>query len=318
MKTAAAPAAIALALLISACGSESDADSGPTVSATTGVLADISERIAGEDARVEQAIPEGSSPHDFQLSASDRAEIDDSILLVHNGLGLEPGVPVDQVEAPAFALTDHAGELLRSEGPGDHGDEEGEEHAKEGDEHAEEGGGLDPHVWMDPTRVASALPALAEALAEADPEHADGYRSRAERYATELRALDRELRESLNAVPEGERRLVTSHDALGYFADRYGFRVVATPFPASGVEAEASAARIRDVEAAVRRTGVPAVFATDGDNPEVLEMIAGDTGVEVVDELLVESPGSVGGYVEMLRHDAELIARALSPSTNGE
>ena len=282
MKTpVAASLAIALALVVSACGSESEGGSeGPTISATTGVLADITEQIAGDDARVEQVIPEGSSPHDFQLSADDRAQIDDSILLVSNGLGLEPGIPVDQVDSPTFALT-------------------------------EEAGGSDPHLWMDPTRVAAALPALAEALAQADPEHAEGYRSRARSYAAELETLDGELREMLAGVPEDERELVTSHDALGYFAARYGFTIVATPFPASGVEAEPSATRIRDVEEVIRRTGVPAVFAEEGDNPEVLEMIADETGVEVVDDLLVEAPGSAGSYVEMLRHDAELIAEAL-------
>jgi len=275
---------VSLALLAGACGSDADqASEGPTVSATTGILADITERVAGDDAGVEQVIPEGSSPHDFQLSAADRAAIEDSILLVHNGTGLEQGIPVERIETAQFALTEHAGELLSG----------------------------DPHVWMDPTRIARALPALADTLAEADPEHAEGYRGRADEYAAELSALDRELAATLRAVPRRNRELVTSHDALGYFAARYGFEVVATTFPASGVEAETSAARIREVEDVVRQTGVPTVFAEHEDDPEVLELVAEDTGVQVSDELLVESPGSAGSYVAMLRHDAALIAAGL-------
>ena len=302
-------AAALLAFALSACGSDSDSESesgsGTTVTATTGILADITEQVAGEDAEVVQLIPDSASPHDFSLSAADRAELEDSSLLVINGADLEAGIPVDEVDVTTYALTDHVGELLPFQEEGEHAEGE-EEHADE-----EEGGG-DPHVWMDPTRVAAALPSLADALAEADPEHAADYRRRADQYADRVRALDAELETTLGAIPPQNRELVTSHDALGYFADRYGLHVVATPFPASGPEAEASAQSIQEVEDAIDRTGVPAVFAESSDDPQVLEQIADRTGVEVVDGLLIESPGEAGNYVEMLRTDAEAIAAALA------
>jgi len=302
--------ALGLAVLAAACGSESEGDSGePRVTATTGIVADITEQVAGEDAEVEQLIPDGSSPHDFQLSAADRAGIEDSALVVYNGAGLEAGVPIEDFDVDRFALTEQAGRLLPAAEAGAHEEEAGEE------EHAEEGG--DPHVWMDPSRTSRALPALAAALAEADPQHADGYRARAKEYAAELTALDGELERALAAIPAANRELVTSHDALGYLADRYGLEVIATPFPPSGAEAEASAARLRQVEDAIREAQVPAVFAEAEDDPEVLELVAGETGVEVVDDLLVESPADTGSYVEMLRHDAELIAAALSAPADG-
>ena len=305
--TIAASLALGLALLVAACGSDSEGSSdGPRVTATTGIVADIAERVAGDHAEVEQLIPDGSSPHDFQLSAKDRAGIEDSVLVVSNGAGLESGVQVEDFDVDGFALTDHVGTLLPA---GEAGAHEEDEDPEGEEEHADEAG--DPHVWMDPTRTARALPALAEALAAADAEHANGYRNRAEEYAAELTALDRELERGLAEVPPADRELVTSHDALAYFADRYGFEVIATPFPSSGAEAEASAAHLRDVERAIARSEVPAVFAEAEDDPEVLELIAGDTGVEVIDDLLVESPADTGSYVEMLRHDAELIAMAL-------
>jgi ABC-type Zn uptake system ZnuABC Zn-binding protein ZnuA len=211
--------------------------------------------------------------------------------VIVSGAGLEAGIPVDDVDAPSWTLTDHVGELLPFEE-----------------------GGSDPHVWMNPARVADAVPSLADALAEVDSDHADAYRERASAYATELRALDGELQETLGEVPAANRELVTSHDALGYFAEHYGFEVVATAFPASGPEAEASASQIAEVEDAVRASGVPTVFAGEEDDPETLRLIADETGVEVEESLLIESPGDAGTYEEMLRHDAGLIAAGLRGS----
>lgn len=284
------------------CGSSDDeSGSAPTVAASTGIWADVTEQVAGDDASVDQLIPDATSPHEFQLSAEDRAAVEDSLLLVYNGADLETGIPIDEIDVPKFAVADHAGELLPFEEPGEHA--EGEEPAD---------GGVDPHVWMDPSRVAAAIPALADALAEADPDHAEGYRSRAETYSAELRALDAEIEQKVGSIPPQDRKLVTSHDAMGYFADRYGFEVLATPFPASGPEAEASAQTIKEVEDAVRSSGVPIVFAQETDDSEVLKRIAGETGVSIEEHLLVEAPGEAGTYVGMLRQDAELLRDGLA------
>ena len=300
-----ASTAVFLALLFAAtpgCGSGDDESaSAPTVTATTGIWADVAEQVAGDDAGVEQLIPDATSPHEFQLSAEDRAAIEDSLLLVHNGADLETGIPIDEIDVPKFAVADHAGELLPFEEAGDHAG--GEE---------QEDGGVDPHVWMDPSRVAAALPALAEALAEADPDHAGGYRGRAETYAAGLRDLDAEIERQVGSIPPDDRKLVTSHDAMGYFADRYGFEVLATPFPASGPEAEPSAQTIKEVEDAIRSSGVPTIFAQETDDSEVLKRIAGETGVSIEEHLLVEAPGSAGGYAGMLREDARLLRDGLA------
>jgi ABC-type Zn uptake system ZnuABC Zn-binding protein ZnuA len=290
-------ALLALAACIGLAGCATGGESGDgqasavKVSATTGLLADITRQVAGGDAEVEQVIPGAASPHEFRLSAKDRAGVEDSDLLVSNGANLEQGIPIDEIDAPKFALADHVGALRPF-------DEDGES-------------GEDPHVWMDPTKVAAALPALAGALAHADPRHATGYRERAGAYAEELSRLDARLKKMLSPVPQGDRKLVTSHDALGYFADRYGFTVIATPFPASGPDAEPSAATIEEVQAAVRESGVPTVFAQQDDDPEVLRRIAEDTGVAIIDDLHVEAPGSGETYAQMLLRDASLVRKGL-------
>jgi len=280
---------------LAGCGS-SDDGGAKTIAATTGITAAIAERVASPGVEVEQIVPDGASPHDFELSAQDRQRLEEADLVVANGSGLEAGIPLDEIDAPEWTLTEHAGELRRPE------------EVEGGDE---EPGTTDPHVWMDPTRVAGALPSLAEAVADLDPEHAGEYRRRARNYARRLDALDGEIADTLAVVPARNRELVTSHDSLGYLADRYELEVAATAFPATGAEAEASAARLHDVEEVVRASGVPAVFAQEGDDSEALRMVAEQTGVEVNYGLMVESPAAAGTYEEMLRRDAELIARSL-------
>jgi zinc/manganese transport system substrate-binding protein len=285
------------------CGSEDGAD-GPRVVATTGIVADWVQNLAGPEVEVIQLIPDGASPHEFQLSAEDRLELEQADLIAAVGAGLEAGVPLDDAEAQRWELADHAGALLPFAEGGAH------EHGAEGEEE-EEHGSFDPHIWMDPTRVASAVPSLAAALGDADPDHAADYSDRGRAYAGELRDLDRALSTTLDAVPASNRELVTSHDSLGYLADRYGFEVVATAFPSSGPEAEASAAQLQEVVDAIAEHGVPTVFAQEEDDPEALRLVADEAGVEIEEGLAIESPGSAGSYEDMLRGDAELISSGL-------
>ncbi len=305
------PAALSLLpvlMIAAACGTgddETGASSDPTVIATTGVLTDIARSIAGSDANVVQLIPDGVDVHGFETSARDRQGLEEAALVVENGAGLEAGIPLDEVGAPRWSLADEGAALRPLSGGGPSGDVGG------GSADEEDGGPADPHVWMDPSFVASAAPSMAAALAAADPDNATRYRKRAGEYADRLERLDREIRDELSSIAVERRSLVTSHDALGYFADRYGLTVIATPFPSSGPEPEPSAARLADVAQTIEDSGVPAVFAQSTDRTGVLETLARATGVTIVDELLVASPGDSGGYEEMLRRDAMLISAAL-------
>lgn len=280
-------AALAGLAALAGCGAEADQpagadEGGATVVATSGFVADITAAVAGDDAAIVQLVPDGASPHSHSPSARQRAGVAGADLIVAVGRGYEEALGLEAAGPPVLALADHAG------------------------------GGADPHVWMDPTRIAAAVPALVGALARADPGHAADHERRGVAYAARLRALDRELRDTLAAVPNGRRKLVTSHDSLRHFADRYDFRVVAAPFGVQP-EAEASAEAIARVIAAVRRERVPVVFAQQGDDPKVMRQIAGETGVRVVDDLLVENPGrQATEYEAALRFDARRIAGALS------
>jgi ABC-type Zn uptake system ZnuABC Zn-binding protein ZnuA len=308
-------AAFLAALALVACGGEADGgDGGVEVVATTGVAADIVSRVAGGDAAVVQVVPDGSNPHSYSPSASEQQELAGSDLLVLFDPALEQALPLDAAEN-RFAIADHAGRSGQGarrgeetpDGDESHGDEHGDE--SHGDEH---GDGNDPHVWLDPLAVAAAVPALADELADLDPGHAGAYRERAREYARELERLDAELAATVAEVPPRNRKLVTSHDLVGPFAERYGFEVIGAPF-GSNPEAEPSAGAVAGLIDRVEAERVPAVFAQQGDNPEVLRMIAAEAGVEVVDDLLLESLGEqAGSYVEMMRYSTRRIADALS------
>jgi zinc/manganese transport system substrate-binding protein len=310
---------LVLSLLLAACGGEDEqatpAADGPVVVATTGFAADLVRGVAGEGAEVVQLVPDAADPHSYGASARDRAELDRAALVVSFGAGYEQGLPLDEVAAERVELAEHAGELRRFGEPAQgREDEDGHEDEDEDEgEHAHDQGSADPHVWMDPTRMAKAARGVGEALGRVEPARAEEFRERARAQARELRALDGELREILADVPEERRRLVASHESLGYFADRYDFAFVAAPFGLAA-EAQASGQDVAAVIEAVRDEEVPAVFSQQGDDPKVMRRIAAEAGVEVVDGLLVEGPGAEAPtYGDAMRHNARRIAEALAP-----
>ncbi len=269
----------ALLVLAGGCGSDSD-DGRVDVIATTTIAADIVRNVAGPDADVEALLPESASPHDYAASAKDRAELEDADLVIAWGAGLEAGLPLDELGEEPLELA-------------------GEEH--------------DPHVWMAPTLISAALPELAAALGEADPERAEAYEDRAAAYAHVLGRLDRKLGLSFRAIPPERRKLVTSHDSLGHFVQRYDFDFVGAPFGVTP-ESEPSAEKVASLIGRVEQEDVPAVFAEDTDDPELMRQIAREAGVEVVDDLLTEGfGGRVDSYEDMLRYDADRIVAALAP-----
>ena len=265
----------AAAIGVSACGDDAER---LRILATTEIAADITRAVAGPDVEVDTLLPSGASPHDYAASAKDKAAIDEADLVVAWSPRLEAG---------SVGVSDYSRFELAA-------------------------GEADPHIWMDPTRIAAQLGELADEMAATDPTGAAGYRERAATYARGLRRLDRELEQILSVVPDERRKLVTSHDSLGHFARRYGLEFVGAPFGIAP-ESEPSAATVADLIERVESEKVPAVFAEDTDDPELMEEIAREAGVSIVDDLLVEGfGGRVESYEEMLRYDAERIAEALA------
>jgi ABC-type Zn uptake system ZnuABC Zn-binding protein ZnuA len=157
--------------------------------------------------------------------------------------------------------------------------------------------GVDPHWWQDPRNAVRAVAAIRAAFVRADPRHAAAYRAAAARYSARLRALDAAVERCLGAVPAAERRLVTTHDALGYYARRYGIRVIGAVIPSLSTAGQPSAGEVAALVRTIRAQRVHAIFAEESVNPKVEQAIAAETGARVGGALWADTlgpPGSSG------------------------
>lgn len=287
-----------LLLVLSGCATAPAADDRPLVVATTSIVGDLVGRVAGEEARVEVLIPVGADPHDFAPSARQAASLREADLVVTSGLGLEAGL----ADALAAAADDGVAmlELGPALDPRPLGGTESET--------------PDPHWWLDPIRAAAAVELIAERMTQVGE---GDWTARATAFASELDALDRELRTSLAAVPVERRKLVTTHAALGYFAERYGFEVIGVVIPGGATQAAPDPQALAELAAAIGEAGVPAIFAETTLPTTVAEALAAEVSAEV--KVVVLYTGSLGEpgsgadtYVGMLRTNVERVVEALA------
>jgi len=332
------------ALLLAACGSDDPAASeDPSTSAqvvvTTSIWADITANVACDGlADVQVIIPPGGDPHSFEPSLRDREAMDAADLIVANGLFLEEsledtidaaessGVPVLHVAEsldpiPSAAAShkedddDHDGDESGHEGDEEDHDDEVDGDAAHDDEAAhDDHGDEDPHVWWDPTRIAAAVPVIATALADAGVDR-DALDDCAASYIDELTTLDDDIDALVDPLADDQRILVTNHDSLGYFADRYDFEVLGSVIPSSSSLAATSPAELDALAADIEATGVSAIFAdtqNSSDDADALAKRIGD--IEVISMLTdtLDEPGTdQGTYVGWLRQNVETIVEAL-------
>jgi zinc/manganese transport system substrate-binding protein len=314
---------VAVCLAATACGGSDvgGRDAGPVdgtaaVLATTPILADVTARALCGRVEVPSIVPRGADAHDFEPSVREADRIRTARLVVANGLGLEELLEstLEQAQADGVTVT----ELGPVMDPLPAGGDAGSDH--DDDEHGH--GSEDPHVWMDPDRMATGVRSLGGQLAAVDglPVAAEEIRACADAYAAELEALGREMDDILAVVPPPARALVTNHESLGYFADRFGFRVVGTVVPSTSSLAEANPRALEQLARTMQAEGVDAIFAEVTDPPSLAAGLADRVGGEVqVIELSTETlgpPGSdTGTYVDMMRTDARRVAAALGAGT---
>lgn len=293
-------------------------DARPTIAVTTSILGDVVSNVVGDLAVVEVIMPAGADPHTFEASARQAVALRDADLVVTIGLDLESGMhgtleSVADEGTPVFAIGPELSPIPFGDNTGDNTGDTGDTDNADHD-HV---GGLDPHVWMDPDRMSSAAMLLADRIALETGLDGQALRRNAEQFAATLAEADERVQAALARVPEDRRTLVTNHEALGYFADRYGFTVVATIIPGGSTDAEPSAAHITELTEILRREGVPAVFAENVDDTRLAEMLADEVGTVEVVELTTDALGGPGSgaetYAELLVANAEAIADALAP-----
>lgn len=300
-----------LAAVVSSCAPAVNAppasdDLGLRAVVTFSILADLVERIGGDDVVVHGLVGPGLDTHTFEALPSDSVALAQADVILAIGLGFEPWLPeLVQAAGVEGKLVELGGalpeqDLLRI------ADEE-----EPGPSH------VDPHVWQDPLRTQVLVHAIAEALAEADPGQAGDYLERSQALIAELEALDVWIRDRLASVAADERRLVTTHDALRYFADRYEFTIVGTALGHSTETVSPSAQDLAELIESLRAHPVPALFGAFGESNLLLNQIADEAGIAQVIPLYADSLGPAGSegetYLAMMRYNAEAIAAALSP-----
>lgn len=301
------PTMLALSLLAgpSALAAQEPSNEQPTIVVTTEVLGSIVRDLAADEADVTVLMTAGADPHSWQPSARDSQALFEADVIVANGLDLEEGLIdlLGQAETegvPVFRATDHV--AIRMPSSQDH-----EEEADDEDQADHEHASGDPHFWLDPLAMRDVVLALGAAMAEAGIDVAD----RASRMAAELETLYDELATMLEVVPIERRQLVTGHEALGYFADRYGFDIVGTVIPGLSSSDEPSARDIAELIDSIRAAGATAVFTDVSTPASVAEAVAAEAGVQIV-QLKVEQLPESGSYADLLRQVAASVAEALS------
>jgi zinc/manganese transport system substrate-binding protein len=307
--------AVAAAITLGACGRSGAGEGDIRIVVTTSTLGDLVSNVAGGDATVEVLMPLGADPHSFLPSSQQVADMNDADLVVVNGLGLEEGFAavLEGVVADGGRVLE-LGPMLDPIpfGLDDHDDavnDDDEDHEDDGDDHS-----IDPHVWMDPLRMAQAATIVAAELSELDP--GSDWTERGAAYASELQELHSDIEAELSAIDHSDRLLVTNHEALGYFADRYDFEVVGTVIPGGSTLGDPSSEALASLVGTMRELGVSVVFAETTRPSALADAVARELGGEVqVVELFTGSLGEPGSgvetLIEMLRINASRIAQAL-------
>jgi len=289
---------IGLLLILSTACSRAAPDvgptSGPVVLASTTFLADIARNIAGDRGRIDSLLPMGVDPHAYQPGPADVARIAESTVLVINGLEYEHFLaPLLENAGGERAVIEASAGLAPREAP-------------------VSGRGPDPHMWLDPNLVITYAGNIRDGLADIDPDGRSVYATNAEAYIVQLQELDQWIDEQVAQIPAQKRLLVTNHEALAYFADRYDFTIVGTVVAGASSDAAPSAQQMAQLVDQIESSRAPAVFLNITDNPSPASQIARETGARIVDDLYVESlHPDAPSYIDMMKHNVTRIVDAL-------
>jgi ABC-type Zn uptake system ZnuABC Zn-binding protein ZnuA len=277
------------------------------VVASTSLVGNAVQSVGGNHIDLTVLMPPGTDPHAYSATPDDQIALDQADAIFVNGLGLEGSIlpTLTAVENPILVSVNEGVTPLE----GSHEEEGAEVRADEGDH-----GAHDPHTWQDVSNVRQWALNIGEALASLDPTNAQTYRSTASEYAAELELLDREVSDALSVISKPNRKLVTDHDDLSYFAHAYGFDVVGSVVPSFSTMASVSARDMAALEQQIADEGVRAIFVGNAVDPKLAEQIARDAGITVVrlyTDSLSPEDGPAPDYASMMRINVAQIVDAL-------
>lgn len=264
------------------------------VVASFSILGDIVSEVGGDRVAVTTLVGADGDAHVYQPTTADARRIAQAKVIFVNGLGFEGWLErlIHAAKSKGTVVTLGKGVSARA----------GEE-------------GADPHAWQDVANTKIYVAEIRDALTAADPTGAETYAARAAAYLTKLDALDAEIVRTLDAIPKERRRVVSTHDAFGYFSARYGIEFIAPQ--GVSTEAEASARDIARIIRSVKQNRVGAVFLENVSDPRLAKRIAAETGARLGGTLYsdaLSTPNEDGAnYIDMMRHNVRELAKALTP-----
>jgi zinc/manganese transport system substrate-binding protein len=262
------------------------------VVASFSILGDLAGNVGGDRVGVTTLVGPNGDVHVYTPAPADAKKIADAKLVVINGLGLEGWMPrlVQSAGSKAAVVTATNGITPR----------------KLGSE-------ADPHAWQSVANVRIYVANIRDALVSADPADAQVFRANAERYLAKLDALDREVRAAIAQIPPARRKVISTHDAFGYFAAAYGVEFIAPE--GVSTESEASARDIAGIITQVKSSKIPAVFLENISDPRLMRRIATETGARIGGTLysdsLTDEKGDAPTYIDMVRHNIKVLTSAL-------
>ncbi len=297
-------AALVSTLALSACDSPKDDSSGrlPVVATTTQV-ADFARNIGGENVTVTQILKPNIDPHDYEPSPADTKAIGEAQLVLKNGVGLETWLN-SSIKASGFhgRTVDTSKGIVIRRGEGSNEEKAG-----------------DPHIWHNPLNAKVMAANIENALAEVDKKKSKTFHRNYTAYAKKLDDLDAHIASAIATIPASQRKLVTNHDAFGYYIDHYHLQLVGSVIPSFDTSAELSSKDIDILVRKIQSTGVRAIFSESSLPAKAASTIASEAHVRVEagsDSLYGDTlgpPGSAGStYLKMEEHNTATIVRALA------
>lgn len=263
---------------------------------TFSIVSDMVQNVGGARVQVTNLVPAGGDTHTYAPATGDIKKVAQAQLIFQNGAGLENwfGKLRPATSAQVVALSDglQKGSLV------------------------EDGQAVpDPHLWWDPRNAAAYAGKIRDALSKLDPAGKSYYAERTNTYVQQIISLDSYANKRVAELPQPRRKLVTNHDALGYFARRYGFAIVGEVIPGLGTEQEPSARDSARLIQAIRKQSVRAIFTENTVNPRLAQTISQETGVRIAPPLYTDAlgaPGSAGDtYLKAFRYNVDTIVGAL-------
>jgi len=322
---------LALSIVLIACSGGSAEAGCPEIDgreinvvATTPMIGEFVSQVGGDNINLTVLMPAEADPHTYDPAPQDAGTIADADLVFYTGLKYEPAALIKLLENSACSaeVLAEVGESVfpiefKEGGHDDHHDDHDEEghddHDEEGhDDHAgHDHGAYDPHFWFDPNRVAYATEYIESKLVEFDPSNASEYEAAGKAYVTELKGLVGQVSELISTIPSQNRKLITTHESLGYLEAKFGLEVLSTIIPSLDSANEISPSQLVGVIDVIEDNNVKVIFI-EAEAPSVYaETIVAETGIKAVEGLWVETLKEGQSYSEFLFDAVELIVENL-------